>query len=128
MTRPQLTRASAGTMILGSLCPWASLLGVASVIGIQTWLGWVTLLAGAAILTLQLEPRWLTQRLPIVHRRRRRVSRTLAVLSALLCLLVVIGVGDSQYGAALHPSWGLYLTLLAALSAAWTLRKTGAGV
>jgi hypothetical protein len=62
---------SAAATMLGSLCPWASLLGLASATGLQVGYGWFTLIAGSAILALQLEHNSL-RRLGVVHRHRRR--------------------------------------------------------
>jgi hypothetical protein len=103
-------------MAIGALCPWASLLGLASLNGLGVKIGWCSLLAGLAILTLSLDPGWL-RRFSRVRRHRRPVAITLAVLSALACLLIIVGVGDTTYGAAVQASWGCYLTLLASIAA-----------
>ena len=72
--------------------------------------GWVTLLAGAGIL-------WLTWRPGRFARRQRAIVTGLAVVAALMCGLVVIGASHSADGAALQPSWGVYLTLIASIGA-----------
>jgi len=109
-------KTSAGLMMLGSICPWASLFGLASASGLAVYFGWVTLLAGVAILAL-------TRRPGLVTRRRRRCAIALGVVGALVCGLVILGVSDSQDGAALQAGWGVYLTLIASISAGWSARS-----
>ena len=108
----KILRASAGLMMLGSICPWATLLGLASVSGLAVHFGWITLLAGAGIL-------WVTFRGQLLQ-RRRAIALGLACLAGLMCVLVIIGASHSADGAALQASWGVYLTLAASVTAAWT--------
>jgi hypothetical protein len=51
--------AAAIVLMVGSLAPWASFLGLASASGLAVGFGWVTLLASAAVLTIALDPAWL---------------------------------------------------------------------
>lgn len=87
-------------LIVASLVPWASFLGLASASGLAVGFGWVTLLAGAAVLTIVLDPAWLA-RLGWLRVRRRRVLLTLGVVSIIDCVLVILGAPHSQYGAAI---------------------------
>lgn len=110
------TALCAGTLLmLGSLTPWASFLGLAQASGLQVGFGWVTLLAGALAVTLALAPAWLRRR-PGLWAQRARVLLGAGVISALDCLLVILGASHSQYGPAIGPQWGVFLTLLAAIA------------
>ena len=40
---------------------------------------------------------------------------TLGVVSIIDCVLVILGASHSQYGAAIGPEWGVFLTLAAAI-------------
>ncbi len=106
--------AAAIALMVGSLAPWASFLGLASASGLAVGFGWVTLLAGTAVLTIALDPAWLAW-LTWLCARRRRVLLTLGVVSIIDCLLVILGAAHSQYGAAVGPEWGVFLTLAAAI-------------
>jgi hypothetical protein len=100
--------AAAIVLMVGSLAPWASFLGLA------VGFGWVTLLSGTAVLTIALAPASLA-RLGWLSARRRRVLLTLGVVSIIDCVLVILGASHSQYGAAIGPEWGVFLTLAAAI-------------
>ncbi len=114
MTLRRRLIAAAIVLIVGSLAPWASFLGLASASGLAVGFGWVTLLAGTAVLTIALDSAWLA-RLAWLRARRRRVLLTLGVVSIIDCLLVILGAAHSQYGAAVGPEWGVFLTLAAAI-------------
>ena len=101
-------------LMVGSLAPWANFLGLASASGLAVRFGWVTPLAGTAVLTIALDPAWLA-RLGWLSARRRRVLLTLGVVSIIDCLLVILGAAHSPYGAAIGPEWGVFLTLAAAI-------------
>ncbi len=114
MTLRRRLIAAAIVLMVGSLAPWASFLGLASASGLAVGFGWVPLLAGTAVLTIALDPAWLA-RLAWLRARRRRVLLTLGVVSIIDCLLVILGAAHSQYGAAVGPEWGAFLTLAAAI-------------
>jgi hypothetical protein len=111
MTLRRRLIAAAIVLMVGSLAPWASFLGLASANGLAVG---VTLLAGAAVLTIALNPAWLA-RLGWLCARRRRVLLTLGVVSIIDCVLVILGAPQSRYGAAIGPEWGVFLTLAAAI-------------
>jgi hypothetical protein len=102
-------------LMVASLAPWASFLALASASGLSVGFGWVTVLAGAVVLTIALDPAWLAW-LSWLRARRRRVLLTLGVVSIIDCVLVIPGASHSQYGAAIGPEWGVFLTLAAAIS------------
>ena len=101
--------AAAIVLMVVSLAPWASFLGLA------VGFGWVTLLASTAALTIALAPAWLAW-LGWLCARRRRVLLTLGVVSIIDCVLVILGAAHSQYGAAIGAEWGVFLILAAAIS------------
>jgi hypothetical protein len=104
-------RGAGVVMIVASLTPWANFLGLASASGLAVGFGWVTLLCGIVVLVLTRESSWLGRRA-----RRSTVLLGLGVLCVLDCVLVVLGAPHSQYGAAISPAWGVFLTLLAAIA------------
>jgi hypothetical protein len=114
MTLRRRLIAAAIVLMVGSLAPWASVLGLASASGLAVGFGWLTLLAGTAVLTIALDLAWLA-RLGWLRACRRRVLLTLGVVSIIDCLLVILGAAHSQYGAAIGPEWGVFLTLAAAI-------------
>jgi hypothetical protein len=63
---------------------------------------------------IALNPAWLA-RLGWLRARRWRVLLTLGVVAIIDRLLVMLGAAHSQYGAAIGPEWGVFLTLAAAI-------------
>lgn len=108
MTLRRRLIAAAIVLMVGALAPWGSFLELA------VGFGWVTLLAGTAVLTIALDLAWLA-RLTWLRACRRRVLLTLGVVSIIDCLLVILGAAHSQYGAAIGPEWDVFLTLAAAI-------------
>jgi hypothetical protein len=114
MTLHRRLIAAAIVLMVASLAPWASFLGLASASGLAVGFGWVTLLAGTAVLTIALDLAWLA-RLGWLRACHRRVLLTLGVVSIIDCVLVILGAAHSPYGAAIGPEWGVFLTLAAAI-------------
>ena len=105
MTARRWLLGSGVGMVVGSIAPWASLVGEGQASGLRVHFGWLTLVAGIVVA------------IPRVH---RHVVLALAAVSALLCVLVALAVGStSDYGTSLAPGWGVFLTLGASLVAAF---------
>jgi hypothetical protein len=104
-------RGAGVVMIVGSLTPWANFLGFASASGLAVGFGWVALLCGIVVLVLTRESSSLGRRA-----RRSAVLLGLGVVCVLDCVLVILGAPHSQYGAAISPAWGVFLTLLGAIA------------
>lgn len=107
-------------MIIGSMCPWATALGLVGVNGLQVHLGWVTLGAGLAIGALQITPAHVLARTGWVQRRLPLIELLLGAAGLLACLLVILGL--SGYGVLISPAWGVYVTLIAAAVITWQTR------
>jgi hypothetical protein len=111
--RHRTIRIAAITLIVGSLCPWATFVGLASMTGLQLTYGWITVAGGAIILALGSGT--VERRIPARH--QGKIIRGTSGLCVLACGLILLDVGRTEYGAAIQPAWGIYLTLGAALIA-----------
>jgi drug/metabolite transporter superfamily protein YnfA len=117
--------AAGGGLIVASLAPWASFLDLASASGLQVGFGWITLLAGATVITLAADPGWLRRRARL--RARRRTMLTAAgIVSILDCLLVVLGASHSEYGVAIAPAGGVFAALACAIAVCLLARTEAA--
>ena len=116
--RTRALKTAAAILIFGSLCPWVSALGFVSLTGLQLRYGWVTFGSGVAMLAL-LRSLGRPRSLGLSGRRRRRVIVILGLLCVTVCVLIIVGVGRTNY-AIVQPEWGLYLTLVAAATATWS--------
>jgi drug/metabolite transporter (DMT)-like permease len=115
--RTRTLKAAAAILIFGSLCPWVSALGFVSLNGLQVKLGWVTFGSGLAMLVL-LSSLGRRRRLGLSGRRRLRLVVLLGLICVTVCVLVIVGVGSTNY-AIVQPEWGLYMTLVAAATATY---------
>ena len=122
LDRRRTLSVAGSLMLLGSLCPWASALGLVAVSGLSLKLGWLTLAAGLSILLLHRNPGRL-QGIAAVQAHRRTLIRGAAGLSMLACLFVILGVSSAGYGL-VEPSWGCFLTLLSAGAAFWAANRS----
>ena len=102
-------------MVLFSLAPWASFAGIAVANGLAVGFGWITLICGAAAITIAAQPGWITRRAR-AGRRRRIALYACGATGVLDCVLVILATPDSQYGTLLAPQWGVFLTLLCAIA------------
>jgi hypothetical protein len=107
--------ASGCAMVLFSLAPWASFEGIAVANGLAVGFGWITLICGAAAVTIAAQPRWIRRRARAGHRRKIGLYACGAP-GVLDCVLVILATPNSQYGTLLAPQWGVYLTLLCAIA------------
>jgi hypothetical protein len=116
--RARVLRGAAAMLIFGSLCPWVSALGFVSLNGLQIKCGWVTFGSGVAMLVL-LRSLGRRRSLGLSGRQRQRVIVLLGLICVTVCLLIIVGVGGTNY-AIVQPEWGLYMTLVAAATATWS--------
>jgi hypothetical protein len=116
--RTRALKGAAAFLIFGSLCPWVSALGFVSVSGLQLKYGWVTFGSGVAMLVL-LSSLGRRHSFGLSGRQRRRVIVFLGLICATVCVLVIVGIGATNY-AIVQPEWGLYTTLAAAATATWS--------
>lgn len=112
-TKRRLGIGAAVTMMLGSICPWAGALGLISLNGLQCRFGWVTLLAGGLLITLELRPLSTSHKLRWLSRYQRAFQLGMSSLSVVTCLLATWDC--SAGGPLVQAEWGLYLTLVAAV-------------
>lgn len=117
---------STGVLALGSIGPWAT----ATVFGVTVSAsglkggGWVTLITAAVGAIVLLDPAW-ASRVWGLHRRRRALWCILLWVSVVVCILNLISVENYGLAGVVHPGWGLYLALIAAVvgvAADWVLR------
>ncbi len=121
-TQRRLVITGAALMMIGSICPWATVFGFFPVNGLQCRFGWGTLLIGGLLVTLEAQPTWLGRPLAPVVRHERLVKLGASGVAIALCVLVILGFSGG--GAVLQTDWGLYLTLIAAVAVVWaTLRR-----
>ena len=60
-TQRRLVITGAALMMIGSICPWATVFGFFPVNGLQCRFGWGTLLIGGLLVTLEAQPTWLSR-------------------------------------------------------------------